>query len=403
MIKSSCPVSEISLTFQRLLEEESPILDLIRNPKGLIRALRDLEALSENLEVKRSISQQIKDFIVTESSGSRYGGKMHMVFSGPPGVGKSTTAKIVARILFHLGYPRPIPIYPPVIEQLGSSASVDLADLVQQVGQLSTQLHEVKTDSPMWTEIGTTCDRIHACCSDLIYQCCPLKEPSSNGSFAPQTIKEYEEDDSSCYVLAGREDFVAMYQGHTLAKTQAFLEEHRGKIIILEEAYMFAMSREDSYGAEALGLINRVMDEEADSYIFIFNGYSDMLDRTIFRVQPGLQRRIQWRYELEPYSYEGLASIFKQQMKTIPMEISQKSLVEFFHRNKESFSAYGGDTERLSRHCHIILSSRAFSQLVDRTSETKQISLTMKILEEAFNEYKKCGVKVDKPPFGMFM
>ena len=47
---------------------------------------------------------------------------------------------------------------------------------------------------------------------------------------------------------------------------------------------------------EALTVINRYMDEHSDDYIFILNGYKDLLDRTIFKVQPGLRRRIQWTF-----------------------------------------------------------------------------------------------------------
>ena len=395
-----CPVREISAALQRLHEEGSPIIGFIRNHSGLTRALRDLEALASNVDIKCAIANQLKDYFVTCSQGRHYTGKMHAVFSGDPGVGKSTVAKIVARIWHCLGLPRGAPTLPPaILPTLCPEASVDIADFAADLGRLTLQLQAVSSDEPIWHDIASTCGRMNKSCHEMIDMCRPLSEAASDCNpitsipALPLPDISYEEEDESCYVLAGREDFVGPYQGHSSLKTTAFLEANRGKVIIIEEAYNLFLGSGDHFGPEALVLINRAMDECEDDYIFIFNGYSAKLQHTIFAVQPGLTRRIQWRFDLSSPGVRGLTQIFQQQMRKCGHDVLLVEAEPFFYRNKEYFPAFGGDTERLANHCRIAIADDEFNNLITHTPFAAPIVVGRDLLDRAFEEYQKCVKK----------
>lgn len=208
------------------------------------------------------------------------------------------------------------------------------------------------------------------------------------------------------YIVLGREDFVGTYQGHTSIKTKEILDANRGKIIIIEEAYLLSTDERDSYGMEALTLINRYMDEKTNDYIFVFNGYTDHLDRTIFRVQPGLKRRIQLVFRICKYSGEEIYQIFRSQLeKDGYWHIQSKDeplLKNFFIKNCKKFPHFGGSTERL-----ILLSKMAYAELHAESKGdlgASRFPITHSILEKAFTQYLKTMDEdnCDAPPFGIY-
>lgn len=213
---------------------------------------------------------------------------------------------------------------------------------------------------------------------------------------------DVENNENRPYVILGREDFVGTYQGHTSIKTKEVLDANRGKIIIIEEAYLLSTDERDSYGMEALTLINRYMDEKANDYIFVFNGYTDHLDRTIFRAQPGLKRRIQLVFRICKYSGDEIYEIFRSQLeKDGHWHIQSKDeplLKDFFIRNRQKFPHFGGSTERLILLCKMAYAESKYD------SGPSCFPITPPIIEQAFTQYLKTmdEDEHDKPPFGMY-
>jgi hypothetical protein len=170
-----------------------------------------------------------------------------------------------------------------------------------------------------------------------------------------------------------------------------------GKCIIIEEAYLLYNGDSDTYGMEAITVLNRFMDEHADSLIIIFTGYEELLHKTIFKAQPGLKRRCQWIFNLQGYSPEGLAKIFKTQIEKFEWDIDKSvDLSNFFEKHISDFPNYGGDTERFALHCKINHSGKTFRNLLSIIDEDKKIEskhlkfiITKEMLEESFKEFKK--------------
>lgn len=165
------------------------------------------------------------------------------------------------------------------------------------------------------------------------------------------SISDGNVDSRNIISVVTRGDFVAGYVGQTALKTRKLLEENRGKVLFIDEAYtLYDCSGHggDIFGQEALDELNLFMDENKESITVIFAGYEDKLRNGIFTKQPGLARRCQYHFEIDDYTPDELALIFKKQLLADGYEIeNMKEVEKEFKKNMMYFKNFGGDTERL--------------------------------------------------------
>lgn len=336
---------------------------ILQNRSKIIQTLRKLDSMIEMVRVKESFIAQIKLMLLLSIKGIPPSfKKMHAVFSGPPGVGKSTVAKMVADIWSKMGILNNHKKCKD--ESLGENTNFQIIRGMSPCTKLSHAcdslyesiqlLDKLQVPDEEKVEIYSLCRQANEICYELRTNLCP------DDSICDE--EELSFIDRQGYITVGREDFIAGYHGHTLEKTKKLLDSHRGKVIIIEEAYLLFTSQDDSFGMEALTMINRYMDEFADDYIFIFIGYKEQLEKSIFAAQPGLRRRIQWSFEIDAYSAPGLATIFKQQVENSGWSINVIKLDLFFSERKKKFPAYGGDTERLLLQCQLAYANIYFNK-----------------------------------------
>lgn len=161
--------------------------------------------------------------------------------------------------------------------------------------------------------------------------------------------------------VVSREDFVAPYVGQTALKTEKLLQSCLGKVLFIDEAYSLVNDEKDSFGREALTVLNRFMSEYSDSIIIVFAGYKDLMNETIFNAQPGLKRRCSWYFEITGYSEEGLSQIFEKQLNENGWNLSKDvNMVKFFKENKKHFPNFGGSCLQLTFYCKLVYSTEVF-------------------------------------------
>lgn len=365
-----------------LISQKYDKLQNIINFKELTETLNELNELVEIYNVKNVILKHIEmlliltlgkdnDIIVTDSH------MLHTVFYGHPGVGKSRTAKILAKIWKAIG----------VLKNISHNSHLNYKDILIRINSIRDKyltLYEIysvpehkdsrvlwKNYNQKWStlkhELSDFADKVHTNVINKVYN-------------VPQ---------DELIVVAGREDFVAEYSGQTAIKTLNFLKSCIGKCVIVEEAYLLYHSDSDIYGMEALTVLNRFMDEFAAYIAIIFTGYENKLRDTIFKAQPGLKRRCQWIFNLKGYSCEGLCQIFLKQMNGLGWSFESNDFVyDFFKENFDKFGNFGGDTEKLALHCKMMYSHHTFNHIIT-SKETPNIDLvlTQKMLYEAFDNY----------------
>ena len=382
---SSC-ISKLDLMYSR----DEIFRKSIKDFDKLKLTLLNLDSLVEMYPVKSVIIEHIQMLIVIaydailsgKLAENCYKGHMlHTVFYGSPGVGKSRTAKYLAEIWKALG----------VIKAYEAPVSVSTKDILSKINnsrELFLDLYDkhknntkanFKSTSVLW---------------ELLKE--ELKELGDILAKTTNTeLDSVKKDD--LVILSGREDFVAEYAGQTSIKTLNFIKKNLGKCIIIEEAYLLYNGESDTYGMEAITVLNRCMDEYLDSIIIIFTGYEELLQKTIFKAQPGLKRRCQWIFNLQGYSPKGLGMIFEKQLNYLGWKFNKELNIEkFFESRMDSFTNFGGDTERLALHCKMKCSGGVFLELFGNISENKKIEnqqlhfeINEEILLKSYEEYLK--------------
>lgn len=101
-------------------------------------------------------------------------------------------------------------------------------------------------------------------------------------------------------------DLLAGYVGQTAPKVDAKVAECEGGVLFIDEAYSISNGGGSNFGAEAINTLMKHMSPP--SCVMVLAGYDDEMDGFL-AVNPGLARRIPYRYRFTPYSVDDLVKI----------------------------------------------------------------------------------------------
>ena len=345
-------VKELCEILQEGIDKKHDYINHIKNPKELINSLTDLDQMIGNEKVKETIVGQINFFIYSDKIQSEDNfGMLNALFYGPPGVGKSETAKKVSRIWNSLGIikydknssnrkNKKISIsykkYPWLITLLFIIIAIAIICFYKKIGILSVIFLLIS----LFFIYNFVVNELSM--ETRYYEIEQNKEDYDNEE---KTFNDNEE----IFKVVSRENFIDKYSGWTATKTRKLLEESLGKVLFVDEAYSLVNGPNDNFGNEALTEINLFIDRHPNEIIIIFAGYKENLENTVFAIQPGLKRRFMWHFECPGYTIEQLYQIFKLQLlkKNWKIEDDEKTL-ELFQNYHYAFPAYGGDTSKLA-------------------------------------------------------
>lgn len=125
-------------------------------------------------------------------------------------------------------------------------------------------------------------------------------------------------------VEVDRSSLVAGYVGQTAIKTQEKINEAKGGILFIDEAYTLAKEGND-YGQEAIDTILKAMEDYRDDFVVIVAGYSDLMQKFI-NSNPGLKSRFNKYINFPDYSAEELISIFINMCKEYDFILSDNAI-----------------------------------------------------------------------------
>lgn len=130
-----------------------------------------------------------------------------------------------------------------------------------------------------------------------------------------------------------RKDLVAAHVGHTALKTAKVIEESRGGVLFIDEAY--SLANDDGFSQEAIATLIKAMEDYKDELVVIFAGYNEeMID--FINMNPGISSRISYTFNFKDYSDSELYKIFEKKMDKYKFKINDncideiKSLIKFF-------------------------------------------------------------------------
>jgi SpoVK/Ycf46/Vps4 family AAA+-type ATPase len=113
-------------------------------------------------------------------------------------------------------------------------------------------------------------------------------------------------------VETDRSGLVAQYVGQTAPKTKDKVEQARGGILFIDEAYSLAPQApgQDPFGQEAIDTLTKLMEDYRRDLVVIVAGYPEEMGR-LLNANPGLQSRFSKVLLFEDYTTLELMQIFE--------------------------------------------------------------------------------------------
>lgn len=113
------------------------------------------------------------------------------------------------------------------------------------------------------------------------------------------------------FVEASRTDLIAGYQGQTALKVQKVIQQAKGGVLFIDEAYSITENdQSDSYGKECLTELTKALEDYREDLVVIVAGYTEPM-RKFFDSNLGLKSRFNTFIEFDDYSTEELDRILE--------------------------------------------------------------------------------------------
>jgi hypothetical protein len=169
--------------------------------------------------------------------------------------------------------------------------------------------------------------------------------------------------DDFVFKIVKRKDLIGEYLGHTAIKTQKVIDDCKGGVLFIDEAYSLGnIDKKDTYSKECIDTINQNLSEGKTNFMCIIAGYPEQLENCFFSYNEGLKRRFTFKYTIEKYNGKELTEIFKKMVNDSKWElnVNDNILEEFITKNINNFENFGGDMETLLFRTKITHSKRVF-------------------------------------------
>lgn len=338
-------MNEFETRVKDLYDGSAKIREIVPNLQEAFAAMKEFESLvgveSYKEAVKTSIKSYLVDVAINDSKLVR--GKQHVILSGSPGTGKTFFAKAMAKVLVKFGYIN-------TTDNDTLSNNLDLSLLLDPNLLILIVMAG-------WTLVSNFSWRKLIGFTFLILMCIFLP-------VIMRFIKSlFSSKDTEFFIAPKREDLVDRFVGGTAGRTKEYLSQCVGKIVFIDEAYKLINGTDfDYYGKEAINTLMEFMDQQEGRVLFIFGGYKEQMDNSIFNVQPGLKRRFNNVFHLEGYNGKQLHQIFLQQLSKYNLQV-EGSCEDIFVDNAKDFPFFGGDTGRLADYVNKFYKERVFDDL----------------------------------------
>lgn len=366
----------------------------------LKKYLQELNYLIGQEQLKHQVAQQVL-YLLNKTNTTRP--MLHTVLSGPPGTGKTTIGKILCGVYKSILGDSKEPTLESkpsgtALPTVGSSVAVEsrtnnhTLPTLESSSDSESALDQGDTYDP-WEQIYTLLDEIYyrlenlytpknrrkideltdiveqvhihidSLANDVITEDPPDESDQEDNKDSPdkanpisslvnQILSSFQQEDpgdinpdpsifTPDFVMVSRQNFISSYEGQSAQKTQKLLNSVHNRVLFIDEAYSLCIDEQDSYGQEALSTLNQHMSNHPET-IVIFAGYKDKLEETIFKFQPGLQRRCTWVFDTKEYTYNQLYQIMVHKNPNIPPKSQLLPLLE-----QNYFPGNAGDIDRV--------------------------------------------------------
>lgn len=180
-----------------------------------------------------------------------------------------------------------------------------------------------------------------------------------------------------------RVDLIAGYLGQTSIKTRSVIEEAKGGVLFIDEAYALGNpEKRDSFAKECIDTLCEGLSDNKDDLMVIIAGYEEELKSCFFSYNQGLDSRFTWRFKTDDYKYDELFLIFQKKVKDIGWKLNDKVKNSWFVDKMDYFKFFGRDIETLLAKIKIAHGRRVFC-----LSKDKKLVITLKDVDTGFEMF----------------
>ncbi len=114
------------------------------------------------------------------------------------------------------------------------------------------------------------------------------------------------------FTEVSRTDLIAGYQGQTALKVKEVIEQAKGGVLFIDEAYSLTENdNSDSYGRECLTELTKALEDYRNDLVVIVAGYTELM-KAFFDSNPGLRSRFNTFIEFKDYQSSELLEMLIQ-------------------------------------------------------------------------------------------
>lgn len=200
-------------------------------------------------------------------------------------------------------------------------------------------------------------------------------------------------------VEASRVDLVGEYIGQTAPKTKKMIDQARGGILFIDEAYMLARQNEDSkdYGKEVIEVLLKEMSDGEGDIAIMVAGYPQEM-QIFIDSNPGLKSRFSYYFNFEDYTPDELMQISEYISKKKQIVIANEAkdilreIIVEAYRNRNRTFGNARYVNGLVEECKVNLGMRLMANPIVKTLSNDELSTVTKpdVEKLIVNKQKKC-------------
>ena len=420
-------MEDLTTFIQELEKKDSRIGNHFQDRKMLVSSLKELNGVIGMRKIKSQIVKQIKTFISAKAKGIyQEKDRKHCLLCGPPGCGKTTVAKVLCKIWIGMGFlnggdgTKKINSFNKLQDEIIRKQKADIKEykdklkictkVVMNLGRVATiskrslsNIVSVKDKIPgrVYTELFndlTGSNNIIEDSGNLVKELNTVRTQTYNGmevEIDKEMQKTTDNVDLPFYVY-NRNDVISRYVGDTAHRATKAMNDALGGVAYFDEAYNLCNNSHgfgDSYGKEALTVINQYMDDFSDRLIVVFSGYKDDIYNGPFRVQQGLESRFTNKFEIEAYTPEELTQIYIQRLALGKWKIEfTPELVKVIKDNFSIFKYFGRDMDTLAMYTKNVMAERIYHDMIDG-NDIPEVITDVTVVKQAVQIFRENMIK----------
>ena len=187
-----------------------------------------------------------------------------------------------------------------------------------------------------------------------------------------------------------RSGLVAGYMGQTAEKVMEVVEEAKGGILFIDEAYALSSNKQDGdFGQEAIDILNKAMEDYRDDLIVIAAGYHDEM-QDFLDANPGLRSRFNRTIRFPDYTAEELVVIMTNRATKLDYHFSEEAL-DFVKRKFEKTLQFPpnnfGNARSVRNYLDRVINNQANRLVVETDYDEEELTtLSLKDVENVVLE-----------------